>query len=187
MRVSNQTGLPPIIAQAQLHDGRTAIVDSQGSFTYNDLLEMSSRVATALLAGCEDLQEERVAFLMTPGFPWVAVQWGIWRAGGVAVPLPLNSTKPELEYFIGDSGASILVFDAAAAPLLTQIAAARGVRTLVYEQISAGRGAQFPDIARNIYPDIANERRAMILYTSGTTSRPKGRGDNPWKYQRRKF
>jgi malonyl-CoA/methylmalonyl-CoA synthetase len=111
---------------------------------------------------------------MTPGFPWVAVQWGIWRAGGVAVPLPLSSTKPELEYFIGDSGASILVFDAAAAPMLTPIAAARGLRTVEYKQVSAGREAQFPDIARNTYPDIANERRAMILYTSGTTNRPKG-------------
>ena len=65
----------------------------QGAFTYNDLLDASSRVATALLAGREDLQEERVAFLVTPGFPWVAAQWGIWRAGGVAVPLPLNSTR----------------------------------------------------------------------------------------------
>ena len=89
-----------------------AVVDSQGSFTYNDLLDASSRVATALLAGREDLQEERVAFLVTPGFPWVAVQWGIWRAGGVAVPLPLNSTRPELDYFIDDTEASTLVFDA---------------------------------------------------------------------------
>src|SRR5579859_451260 len=100
MRVISRTGLPPLIAQAQLYRGRIAIVDSQGSFRYDDLLDASSRVATALLAGREDLQEERVAFLMTPGFPWIAVQWGIWRAGGVAVPLPLSSTKPELEYFI---------------------------------------------------------------------------------------
>ena len=74
----------PLIAQAERHGGRTAVIDSQGTFTYNDLLDASSRVATALLAGREDLQEERVAFLLAPGFPWVAVQWGIWRAGGVA-------------------------------------------------------------------------------------------------------
>ena len=83
----------PLIAHAQRHNGRIAVVDSQGSFTYNDLLDASSRVATALLAGREDLQEERVAFLVTPGFPWVATQWGIWRAGGVAVPLAAQLYK----------------------------------------------------------------------------------------------
>ena len=98
-----------LFVYAQRHGGRTAVVDSQGAFTYHDLLDASSRVATALLAGQEDLREERVAFLVTPGFPWVAAQWGIWRAGGVAVPLPLNSTKPELEYFIDDTAASTLV------------------------------------------------------------------------------
>jgi malonyl-CoA/methylmalonyl-CoA synthetase len=81
-------------------------------------MDASSRVAATLLAGREDLQEERVAFLLTPGFPWVAVQWGIWRAGGVAVPLPINSTRPELEYFIDDSRAARLVCDALAAPLM---------------------------------------------------------------------
>ena len=95
----------PLIAQAEGHGGRTAVVDSRRSFTYNDLLDASSRVATALLDGREDLQEERVAFLVTPGFPWAAVQWGIWRAGGVAVPLPVNATRSELEYFIDDTGA----------------------------------------------------------------------------------
>jgi len=80
------------------------LVDSQGAFTYNDLLDASSRVATALLAGREDLQQERVAFLVTPGFRWVATQWGIWRAGGIAVPLPLNSPRPELEYLLAIPG-----------------------------------------------------------------------------------
>jgi malonyl-CoA/methylmalonyl-CoA synthetase len=156
----------PLIAQAERHGGRTAIVDSQRSFSYNDLLDASSRVATALLAGREDLQEERVAFLLTPGFPWAAVQWGIWRAGGVAVPLPLNSTRSELEYFIDDTKASTLVFDAQAEPLLAPIAAVRGIRALSCDQVLACQPAELPD--------IANERRAMILYTSGTTSRPKG-------------
>ena len=123
-------------------------------------------MAAALLAGREDLQEERVAFLLTPGFPWVAVQWGIWRAGGVAVPLPLNSTRSELEYFIDDTAASTLVFDAQAETLLAPIAAARGIRALSYDQVLSCEPAGLPD--------IASERRAMILYTSGTTSRPKG-------------
>jgi malonyl-CoA/methylmalonyl-CoA synthetase len=155
-----------LFVYAQQHGGRTAVSDSQGTFTYNDLLDASSRVATALLAGQSDLREKRVAFLVTPGFPWVAAQWGIWLAGGVAVPLPLNSTKPELEYLIDDAAASTLIFDVHAAPLLAPIAAARGVRALSYEQLLAFQAAELPK--------ISSERRAMILFTSGTTSRPKG-------------
>jgi len=160
----------PLIAHAERHNGRTALVDSQGAFTYNDLLDASSRVATALLAGREDLQEERVAFLLTPGFRWVATQWGIWRAGGIAVPLPLNSPRPELEYFIGDTGASTLVFDTLAAPLVSPIATAGDIHALSYDQLSVRQPAEL----QGITPDITSQRRAMILYTSGTTSRPKG-------------
>ena len=154
------------MAHAQWYGGRTAIVDSQGSFTYNGLLAASSCVAAALLAGRGDLEEERVAFLLTPGSPWVTVLWGIWQAGGIAVPLPLNATRPELEYFLDDTAASTLIFDTSAAPHLEPIAAARCIRALPYEQIPAGGPVEFPG--------IAIDRRAMILYTSGTTSRPKG-------------
>jgi malonyl-CoA/methylmalonyl-CoA synthetase len=143
-----------------------AIVDAQGSFTYDELLDASLRVAAALLAGRQDLREERVAFLVTPGFPWVAVQWGIWRSGGVAIPLPLNSTRPELEYIIDDTGASTLLFDAVAEPVLAPIVSARKIRKLSWDQVFACQPAELPNVTR--------ERRAMILYTSGTTSRPKG-------------
>ncbi len=155
-----------LITNAQSFGPRTAVVDAQGVFTYGDLLDASARVATALLAGRGDLEQERVGFLVTPGFPWVAIQWGIWRAGGIAVPLPLNSPRPELEYLVDDTGASALVFDTPAAPLVEPIAAARGLRAFPYDQL--------PIYPLAPLPEISSERRAMILYTSGTTSRPKG-------------
>ncbi len=163
--ISRTSGLA-LIAQAEQRGGRTAVVDLQGSFTYNDLQDASSRVAAAVLAGRRDLEEERIAFLVTPGFPWVAVQWGIWRAGGVAVPLPLNSTRSELEYFIEDTKASTLVFDAPAETLMAPIATARGILALSCDDVRAHQ--------LTLLPDVGSERRAMILYTSGTTSRPKG-------------
>ncbi len=123
-------------------------------------------VAKALLAGRADLLGERVAFLLPPGIPWIATLWGIWRAGGVAVPLALSSARPELEYYIGDAGVAAIVFDAATKPMAEPIVSAQNIATLAYEEIPSGVQIQLPDIAL--------ERRAMILYTSGTTSRPKG-------------
>ena len=143
---------------------RTSIVDLQGTYTYADLLQASSSVAAALLAGRDDLREERVGFLLTPGFPWVATQWGIWQAGGIAVPLPLHAAPPELEYLMDDTGSATLVYDTPT--VVEPIVAARGVRTLSY--------AQLPGCPAAPLPEISSARRAMILYTSGTTSRPKG-------------
>ena len=130
------------------------------------LLEASARVASALLDGLGDLEEKRVLFLVTPGFPWVAVQWGIWRAGGIAVPLPLGSPTAELEYILDDTQAAALVADAAGMKVLAPIAAARGIRLLSCDEAIASPKAPLPE--------VDSTRRAMILYTSGTTSRPKG-------------
>ncbi len=74
-----------------------------------------------MLNGAADLKEMRVAFLAPPGFHYVATQWGIWRAGGIAVPLAVMHPRPELEYVVDDSGAEILVahpnFEARARPI----------------------------------------------------------------------
>jgi malonyl-CoA/methylmalonyl-CoA synthetase len=71
-----------------------------------------------------------------------------------------------LEYLIDDTGSSTLVYDAASTPLLQPMAASRGIRSISYADLSVAQPAPLPDISA--------DRRAMILYTSGTTSRPKG-------------
>jgi malonyl-CoA/methylmalonyl-CoA synthetase len=156
----------PLIQNARRHGERVAVEDAGGSHTYDALLRASAGVAAALLGGRADLSEERIAFLVAPGFGWVATQWGIWRAGGIAVPLPLHAATPELEYILDDSRASILVSDGTAAAQMEPLAAARGLRTVACDGRTVEPGVELPEIAL--------ERRAMILYTSGTTSRPKG-------------
>lgn len=158
--------IPDLVARAQQHGGRLAIVDGEGSYSYSDLLNASARIAATLLEGGEDLREERVAFLIASGFPWVAVQWGIWRAGGIAVPLPLGTPWAELEYYIDDTQALALVCDEENQQNLEAANAGGRIRALPYSEARAGEPVALPA--------IANPRRAMILYTSGTTSRPKG-------------
>ena len=166
--MSHTTSLP-VLAQCNQFLERTAIIDGLRTFTYTDLLGTSSRVAAALLAGREDLHEERIAFAVAPGFAWVATLWGIWRAGGVAVPLPLSSPTPELEYFIDDSKTAIVVCDASALPILSPVSS-RGINALAYDELCTHPTPEPAGVGLN----VGSNRRAMILYTSGTSSQPKG-------------
>lgn len=157
---------PPIVACAREHAKRTAIVAPEGIYSYGDLLAASGRVASALLDGAADLDEARVAFLAPPGWEYVVVQWGIWRAGGIAVPLAVSHPPAELEYVVQDADAAIVVAHADFAEVLRPIAERSSRRFLTTRDALATEAGRLPSVEA--------ERRAMIVYTSGTTGRPKG-------------
>lgn len=157
----------PLIARAREHAGRLALVDAGGEHTYAELLDASARVAAALLDGRGDLEEARVCFLVPPSFEYAAVQWGVWRAGGIAVPLAVSHPPAELEYAVGDADAAIVVAHPHFADVLRPLAEAHGARFLTTDEALAAASAA--DL-----PAVDEERRAMMLYTSGTTGRPKG-------------
>ena len=150
-----------------MSESRTAIIDANGTYSYEQLDDASRRVAGALLADNADLNQTRVAFLVPPSFAYAAVQRGIWRAGGVAVPLAVSHPPAELEYVIRDSGASVVVGDPVSAAVLTPLARAARARMLTTTTALAGTPAD--DL-----PHLGSNRRAMIVYTSGTTGKPKG-------------
>src|SRR5919109_1689983 len=110
-----------------MNESRVAIVDAAGTYSYGQLEGASRRAAERLLgeqSEDEDLHQARVAFLVTPGFEYAAVQRGIWRAGGVAVPLAVSHPPAELDYVIRDSAASIVVSDPASAAMMMPLAKA---------------------------------------------------------------
>lgn len=156
----------PIVARARAHGERTAVVAPEGTFSYAQLLDASARVAAALLDGAADLEEARVAFLVPPGWDYAAVQWGVWRAGGIAVPLAVSHPPAELEYVVHDADAAVVVAHPDFAEVLRPIAEAGGRRFLLTtDALGAEPGA---------LPAVDEAQRAMIVYTSGTTGRPKG-------------
>ncbi len=155
-----------LVNRARSFGSRTAILSSGGSHTYADLLATSAIAAGRLLAGREDLEEARVVFMVEPGYSHVAAQWGIWRAGGIAVPLAPTQARAECEHVIEDSRPAVVIADSAAEPVLRPLAARHGCRFEPVDDLFVGPGVRLPR--------IADDRRAMMLYTSGTTSRPKG-------------
>lgn len=94
----------PLIARARAHASSVAFRATQGTTTYQDLLDRSASLATVLLAGADDLREARVALLAPAGASYVAAQWGLWRAGAVKVPICLTATEPEWEYSLTEIG-----------------------------------------------------------------------------------
>ncbi len=133
-------------------------------------------VAAHLVArrGGKQLDEARVAFQLAPGFEYIAVQWGIWWAGGVAVPLPLSHPPVELEYFIRDSEAAFVIADEGNAALFAAIARTTTAEFLTSDRLLHNATDLTPGSAVEEQTTAVPSARAMILYTSGTTSRPKG-------------
>jgi malonyl-CoA/methylmalonyl-CoA synthetase len=157
-----------------MNDSRVAVVDATGTYTYGDLDAAAQRVADRLLRESDDLQEARIAFLVAPGFEYVAVQRGIWRAGGIAVPLAVSHPSAELEYVIRDSASSLLVADGSFVDLARPLAEAAGVRFAVASDLIGERSGSSLRVLPRMLPHVGASRRGMIVYTSGTTGRPKG-------------
>ncbi|NJD20219.1 MAG: AMP-binding protein [Gemmatimonadetes bacterium] len=157
----------PLFARARDHAGRIAVVAPEGVFTYRDLLEDSGASAFRLLAGREDLDEARICFLVPPGWEYVVVQWAIWRSGGVAVPLATSHPPAELAYVLDDAEPEAVI---AHPSLMDRVAGIAADRKLPVFRSPAliGEGPVAP------LPTLTGSRRAMMLYTSGTTGRPKG-------------
>ncbi|MFT7606872.1 MAG: malonyl-CoA/methylmalonyl-CoA synthetase, partial [Saprospiraceae bacterium] len=154
-----------LIQNAENFQERTAISSNGKNYTYQQLLDRSKSIALQLLDGNKDLCESRIAFLVQPDFEYVSIQWGIWRAGGIAVPLCVKHPLASMEYVIKDTTASIIVLEEEFESLLTPLQNIPGIRFISTNNFSDQNG----DL-----PDIEPSRRAMILYTSGTTGSPKG-------------
>jgi len=184
----------PLILRARGHGLTPAVLSGEVTYSYQDLLTASARVAGALLGERADLDEARIAFLVPGSFEYVAVQWGVWRAGGIAVPLSVAAREPELEHVFTDAEIGTALVTEALRPNLEGLArrlgfelrsveelleAAEGVSDTGRTRGGGGPEADPPGGASSAagtpsLPSLSPDRRALMLYTSGTTSKPKG-------------
>ncbi|KAK7505813.1 hypothetical protein BaRGS_00003084 [Batillaria attramentaria] len=192
----------PLYLTAENHLGRTAIVDHNGKYTYNDLLHFSTVLSRDLMDICDasapTLEFARVGFLCENDVSYVVTQWATWMAKGVAVPLCKSHPVSELKYFIQDSECSVLVASHSFADKLSPVAKELDIslRVLQTDELKTNYHVNEWFVSESATSEKktgkAQKRRpkrwfdlhlfnnsfkndpALIIYTSGTTGPPKG-------------
>jgi long-chain acyl-CoA synthetase len=161
-----------LVEATERHPERAAVRLDDLLLTYEDLDGRSGRVA-GLLAGHGVEPGDRVALMLpnVPQFPML--YYGVLRAGAVVVPMnPLLKAR-EVEYYLRDSGARLIfAWEAAGAEAAKGAEAAEaGFVPVAPGAFDRLLGGQAPTTA---VAGRADHDTAVILYTSGTTGRPKG-------------
>ncbi|MYX45940.1 long-chain-fatty-acid--CoA ligase [Streptomyces sp. SID89] len=169
--------------RARKTPGRVAVVHGDREWTYRQLHERVLRLAHAL-RGLGVGHGDRVAYL-GPNHPaFLEALFAAGALGAVFVPLNSRLTAPELAFNLADSGSSVLIHAPEQAAAAGAAATGTGTRriavsgpdvplhedpgTLDYETLLAAA-----DTAPLDEP-VALDDPCMIMYTSGTTGRPKG-------------
>ena len=167
---SRRLVLPEFVGRgARLQAGRTALVFGGETRTFGDLDERANRLARALMTSGVRAGD-RVAMLLHNGFEFVETLLACHRAGAAAVPVNFRLVADEVEYILADSGAVGLI----AGDELVDLAAGAG--SLKFRLTV---GADYERVLRQSKPlddwaDVMEDEVALVMYTSGTTGRPKG-------------
>jgi long-chain acyl-CoA synthetase len=163
---------------------RNFLVYRDERYTFRQHLGIVGALATRLREQYGVGKGDRVAIGMRNYPEWVMSFWAVQALGAVAVPLNAWWTGPELAYALEDSGTTVLFMDgerlARLQDHLPQLALPTGIvcrhdgelpaGTERWEDILASLDRSSPLPPADIHPDDD----ATILYTSGTTGRPKG-------------
>lgn len=148
---------------------RIAVVDADGSHTYAEVDGRANDVASSLLAAFEmnghDARGARVGVLCRPGLAWFAAVLGVWRAGAVVVPLRAGHPDAELLHPLVDAGVSVLLADPGSMDTARRLAVDCAARPVPIPAAAVGEPCDV---------ELASGDDALIVYTSGTTGRPKG-------------
>jgi 2-furoate---CoA ligase len=154
-----------------------AVVDGRRRLTYAEL----DRRATALALGLGRLavgRGDRVLLALRNRLEHVVAYWALQKLGGVAVPVNFRLAANELRYLLDDSGATLALYEESTADTMRGTARGTSVRLVFVGDAAPPGSIAFDDVLAEGSDERADPPRdadlSLILYTSGTTGRPKG-------------
>ena len=161
---------PWLPRRAAITPDRPAVVIRDTTFTFADL-EFRSRELAGSLASRGLCPGDVAAALLENGLPMVELLHAVDRCGATLLPLNIRLSARELSYQMGDSGAHLLLHDDDG---LAEIAIEAGALAPGIETVSIRSLGTQTDATTTDAGPIDQDRPLAILYTSGTTGKPKG-------------
>uniref|UniRef100_A0A2A4JMG4 Acyl-CoA synthetase family member 3, mitochondrial n=1 Tax=Heliothis virescens TaxID=7102 RepID=A0A2A4JMG4_HELVI len=180
-------GVVPVFRRALLFPTRVALQDEFGIYTYAGLYQAASALSQEISAQLVGESEKTIAYMCNNDASHVIVQWAIWMSGNIAVPLTPLHPAAMLKYYLTDSGSSLVVctqeFEKVLRPLtldLKKPLLVTGRDNVLTAQLYQPNTSFLKPKPEDNLNDVGRpnswygKNEALIIYTSGTTSMPKG-------------
>jgi fatty-acyl-CoA synthase len=165
---------------ARKYPDRTAFVHNDEARTFGEVDGRVTRLANALTARGLG-HGDRLAVLMMNSTEMIETIFAGWRVGAMVVPINFRLVADEVGFILGDCGASLIVVDESLSHLVAAVRdSLTDVRGVIVVGDGPGAGAErYRDLLESsdetpVTVAVDEQDPALIMYTSGTTGRPKG-------------
>jgi fatty-acyl-CoA synthase len=158
-----------------------AIVDGDRRISYAEFDLRTDQLAAAL-RGRGVRQGDRVACLQYNGAPFLELLFATAKLGAIFVPINFRLAAPEVTYLLADCGADVFIWSGSLSKLARDALSGDGLRVRLCATVEgepSGGEVDYETLVDSGEPEplgmrVAGSDVAMLMYTSGTTGRPKG-------------